>query len=58
MSVTPIAWAFGHRRSLLFLLLLLTLAGAASLWQLPVSLFPEVSFPRVRIQPRCRGKTG
>ena len=49
MSVTPIAWAFGHRRSLLFLLLLLTLAGAASLWWLPVSLFPEVTFPRVRI---------
>ncbi|MDD5199130.1 MAG: efflux RND transporter permease subunit [Terrimicrobiaceae bacterium] len=49
MTEAPGAWAFGHRRSLLFLLVLLAVAGTASLWRLPVSLFPEVSFPRVRV---------
>lgn len=50
--MTPLAvpdWAFAHRRSLLFLVALLAIAGAASSWLLPVSLFPDVSFPRVRV---------
>ncbi|MGH8048954.1 MAG: efflux RND transporter permease subunit, partial [Chthoniobacterales bacterium] len=46
---TVAAWAFGHRRSLIFLIGLLAVAGAASSWLLPVSLFPDVSFPRVRV---------
>ncbi len=40
-------WAFGHRRSILFLLAAFALAGAVSSFGLPVSLFPRVSFPRV-----------
>lgn len=43
------AWAFQHRRSILFLIALLVAAGVASLFQIPVSLFPQVSFPRIRI---------
>jgi hypothetical protein len=35
--------------SLLFLLLLLILAGASAAFSLPVTLFPNVSFPRVRL---------
>ncbi len=40
-------WAFGHRRSILFLLTAFALAGAVRSFSLPVSLFPRVSFPRV-----------
>ena len=47
MSFT--AWAHGHARSILFLLGALALAGAAASVSLPVALFPQVSFPRVRI---------
>ena len=47
MSFT--AWAHSHARSILFLLGALTLAGAVASFSLPVSLFPQVSFPRVRI---------
>ncbi|HZL36554.1 MAG TPA: efflux RND transporter permease subunit [Tepidisphaeraceae bacterium] len=43
------SWAQGHTRSLLFLALLLAAGGIASVFQLPVGLFPQVSFPRVRI---------
>jgi len=42
-------WAHRHTRSLLFLFGVLAVAGAVSSFQLPVSLFPQVSFPRVRI---------
>jgi len=42
-------WSHRHTRSLLFLLGVLAAAGAVSSLQLPVSLFPQVSFPRVRI---------
>jgi len=42
-------WVQNHRRSVLFLLALLALGGAVSLFQLPVALFPEVHFPRVRV---------
>jgi CzcA family heavy metal efflux pump len=47
MSFT--AWAHGHARSILFLFGSLALAGAVASFSLPVSLFPQVSFPRVRI---------
>jgi len=42
-------WIDHHRRSILFLLVLLAIAGTASVWRLPVALFPQVQFPRVRI---------
>ena len=44
-----IAWAHRHSRSILFLLTVLAIAGAASSFNLPVSLFPQVSFPRIRV---------
>src|SRR5438046_464625 len=47
MSFT--AWAHSHARSILFLLVTLALAGAVASFSLPVGLFPQVSFPRVRI---------
>ena len=40
-------WMQGHRRSILFLLVLLALAGALAAFKLPVTLFPTVDFPRV-----------
>ncbi|HEV7817345.1 MAG TPA: efflux RND transporter permease subunit [Janthinobacterium sp.] len=39
-------WTRSHRRSLLFLLALLALAGLVAALKLPVSLFPTVDFPR------------
>ena len=42
-------WFQAHRRSLLFLVLVAALAGLLSVFNLPVSLFPNVSFPRVRV---------
>ncbi|MGI8568996.1 MAG: efflux RND transporter permease subunit, partial [Methylocella sp.] len=43
------AWIDTHRRSLLFLLLLPIVAGIAAAFSLPVTLFPNVSFPYVRL---------
>ncbi|NDU85006.1 MAG: efflux RND transporter permease subunit [Ferrovum sp.] len=43
------AWMQLHRRSILFFLLLLALAGAFSAFKLPVTLFPNVDFPRVEV---------
>ncbi|HEY5892302.1 MAG TPA: efflux RND transporter permease subunit [Chthoniobacterales bacterium] len=43
------SWAQSHSRSILFLLGVLIVAGVVSSFQLPVSLFPQVSFPRVRL---------
>jgi multidrug efflux pump subunit AcrB len=40
-------WTQAHRRSILFLLAMLALAGLAAAFRLPVSLFPTVDFPRV-----------
>ncbi len=40
-------WFQEHRRSLLFLLTSFGLAGIASVWFVPVSLFPLVQFPRI-----------
>ena len=42
-------WMQLHRRSVLFFLLLLALAGAFSAIKLPVTLFPNVDFPRVEV---------
>ncbi|MDB5731356.1 MAG: cusA [Variovorax sp.] len=42
-------WVHAHRRSILFLLALVTLAGAFASFQLPISLFPSVQFPRVQL---------
>lgn len=42
-------WCFRHRRSLLFLILVLAVGGLASALRLPVTLFPDVAFPRVRV---------
>ncbi|OOG59313.1 efflux RND transporter permease subunit [Rhodanobacter sp. C03] len=47
MSIT--AWMQRHRRSLLFLLLMLTIGGLASALLMPVALFPNVAFPRVQL---------
>ena len=40
-------WAARHRRSILFLVAILALAGIAAGLKLPVALFPHVDFPRV-----------
>jgi len=40
-------WMQTHRRSILFLLFALSLAGVAASFKLPVTLFPRVNFPRV-----------
>ena len=42
-------WAYHHRRSILFALCLFAVAGVFVTKQLPVSLFPQVIFPRVVI---------
>lgn len=55
MSVIPVdtkpssivEWLQHHRRSLLFLVFMLTLVGVAAAIRLPVTLFPRVDFPRV-----------
>ncbi len=47
MSVTE--WMQRHRRSLLFLALMLTIGGIASAFLMPVALFPNVAFPRVQV---------
>ncbi|MBW4025092.1 MAG: efflux RND transporter permease subunit [Proteobacteria bacterium] len=39
----------GHQRSILFVVVLLLLGGALSFSKLPVSLFPQVDYPRLRI---------
>ncbi|HTD07187.1 efflux RND transporter permease subunit [Undibacterium sp.] len=44
MSVST--WTQSHRRSLLFLLMMLAIAGVVAAFKLPVSLFPTVDFPR------------
>ncbi|MDA8166090.1 MAG: efflux RND transporter permease subunit, partial [Desulfobacteraceae bacterium] len=43
-------WMQAHRRSILFLLAVLALGGIASGLKLPVALFPDVQFPRVRVE--------
>ena len=43
------AWMQRHRRSLLFLVLMLAVGGIASAVFMPVALFPNVAFPRVQL---------
>ena len=43
-------WVEKHRRSLLFIAFALTLAGIYAAVELPMGLFPVVSFPRIRIE--------
>ena len=43
------AWAYQHRRSILFALSLFAVAGFFTVFSTPVSLFPTVTFPRVVI---------
>ena len=47
MNVT--LWMQRHRRSLLFLALMLAIGGIASSFLMPVALFPNVAFPRVQV---------
>ncbi len=47
MSFIP--WVRSHSRSFLFLMTALIISGIFSAFSLPVALFPEVSFPRVRV---------
>ena len=42
-------WAAAHRRSILTLFLFLAIAGVLTAFNLPVSLFPRVNFPRIAI---------
>ena len=42
-------WTHLHRRSLLFLLALASLAGVIGAFSMPVALFPHIEFPRVAI---------
>ncbi|HEX7326585.1 MAG TPA: efflux RND transporter permease subunit [Rhodanobacteraceae bacterium] len=44
-----VAWFHTQRYALLFVVTILALAGLMSIFSLPVSLFPNVSFPRVRV---------
>ena len=46
-AMSAASWTASHRRSILFLLLLLALGGAVSALKLPVALFPHVDFPRI-----------
>jgi CzcA family heavy metal efflux pump len=41
------AWLQNHRTSLLFLLVLLTIGGIVAALTLPVTLFPDIQFPRI-----------
>lgn len=43
------AWADTHRRSILTLAAALALAGIAAAVSLPIGLYPDASFPRIRI---------
>ena len=45
--MNPALWIQHHRRSILSLLIILALAGLVAAFQVPVSLFPAVDFPRV-----------
>ncbi|MHB8621989.1 MAG: efflux RND transporter permease subunit [Sulfuricaulis sp.] len=56
MSVAT--WAAGHRRSILFLLVVLALAGVISAFQLPVALFPNVDFPRILVEVSAGDRPG
>jgi multidrug efflux pump subunit AcrB len=42
-------WAYCHRRSILFALTVFAVSGLYVMKSLPVSLFPQVIFPRIVI---------
>lgn len=42
-------WAAKHRRSILLLFLFLAFAGAMAAFKLPVSMFPNINFPRIQV---------
>ncbi|MGA7979563.1 MAG: efflux RND transporter permease subunit [Chromatiaceae bacterium] len=56
--MTIAGWAASHRRSILFLLAALAVAGAASALRLPVALFPHVNFPRIAIELEAGDRPG
>src|SRR6516162_11297075 len=47
--MTLVQWVEYHSRSILFVALFLSLAGAVAAASLPVGLFPQVAFPRVQV---------
>jgi len=47
--MTATEWMQAHRRSILFLLALLVGGGVAGALRLPVGLFPQISFPRIKV---------
>ena len=47
--MTFVQWVEYHARSILFVALFLSLAGAVAATSLPVGLFPQVAFPRVQV---------
>jgi len=47
--VSIAVWMQRHRRSLLFLALMLAIGGIVSALSMPVALFPNVAFPRVQV---------
>jgi multidrug efflux pump subunit AcrB len=47
--VTVASWTGRHTRSILFLLIALVAGGVLGTFSLPVSLFPHINFPRIRI---------
>jgi CzcA family heavy metal efflux pump len=44
-----VAWVQSHARSILFSLAILAVSGTLSSFKLPVALFPQISFPRIRV---------
>lgn len=42
-------WMQAHRRSIIFLVTILALGGVFAAWNLPVALFPHVTFPRASL---------
>ncbi len=48
--MTASEWMANHRKSILFLLAVLIVAGGLSSLRMPASLFPRIDFPRVRIE--------
>ncbi len=49
MKRRSVGWLMRHRRSLVFLVMILALGGVLSISGLPVSLFPRTDFPRLRV---------
>src|SRR5689334_16477847 len=56
MAMHPVDWASRHTRFVVAVVIALAVAGATAALQLPVSLFPKVSFPRVRVSLDAGGR--